>query len=209
MVKSNPFEPIFSPECQPYHGEMPSDGKFRDFDFEEMTLHFDFQEEFNGCHFKRVRLLGDFKKTTFVDCHFNHCDLSNTTLGESLFFRVRFENCKGTGSILRKSKFKYTEFIKCTFPLSDFSESNFEHVRFVESNFTESAFQTLKQAGFTTIKTDFSECDFIDSPLLGMDLSGCQLQNLRLSPRYLKGLTVDSEQAVGIARLLGVKIKGQ
>ncbi len=207
MAKPNPFEPIFSPECQPYHGELPHDGKFRDFEFEEMTIHFDFQDEFNGCRFKRVRLSGDFKKTTFVDCHFDQCDLSNTALNQSLFFRVRFENCKGTGSLIRKSKLKYTEFIKCAFPLSDFSESNFEHVRFMESNVSESAFQNIRQLGLMTVKTDMTDCDFIDSSLNGMDFSGCTVQNIRVSPQLLKGLTVDSEQAIGIATLLGVKIK--
>jgi uncharacterized protein YjbI with pentapeptide repeats len=209
MNKSKSFEPIFSPEIQTYQGEMPSDGKFRDYEFENTTLQLDFCEEFNGCRFTKVRFSGDFKKTTFVDCIFDHCDFSNVLMSESLFFRVRFENCKGTGSIIRKSKLKFTEFNHCVFSLSDFSECSFEQVRFIESNFSESAFQEVKQTGFVTEKVDFTQADFYDTILSGMDVSGCRLDGIRLSPQRLKGLTVDSDQAVALAVLLGVKVKAR
>jgi uncharacterized protein YjbI with pentapeptide repeats len=209
MTRSKSYEPKFSPEIQTYQGEMPSDGKFRDYEFENTVLHFDFSEEFNGCIFKKVRFTGDFKKTSFVDCIFDHCDLSNLPLSGCLFFRVRFDNCKGTGSILRKSKLKFTEFIKCTFSLSDFSESHFEQVRFIDSNFSESAFQELKQTSFITEKVDFTQADFYETALVGMDVSGCRLDGIRLSPQRLKGLTVDHDQAVALAVLLGVKVKAQ
>lgn len=207
MAKSNPFDPILSPQLQPYAGEMPSDGKFRDFSFDSPVLRIDCCEEFNGCTFKKIRLQGDYKKTTFVDCVFEQCDLSNLTFSQSLFFRVRFDRCKGTGSVLRQSKFKFVQFNQCFFSLSDFSESTFEQVRFQESSFSESAFQSLKQSGWITRKVDFSEADLIDTPLSGMDLSGCELHGLRLSPHKLKGLTVDAQQAVALVGLLGVSVK--
>jgi len=209
MPKNKPFEPLLSPYIEPYRGEIPSDGKFRDFEFENNALRFNFCEEFNGCRFKKNKFTGDFKKTTFVDCVFEQCDLSNLPLSECLFYRVRFENCKGTGSILRKSKFKAVEFIRCIFSLADFSESNFENVRFIDSNFSESAFQSLNQSGFVTQKIDFSEADFYGTSLNGMDLSGCQLDHVRLSPEKLKGLSVDPQQAIALVGLLGVKVKAQ
>lgn len=207
MAKSNPFDPILSVELQPYQGDMPSDGKFRDVSFDAPTLRFEFCDEFNGCTFKKVRFQGDYKKTTFVDCVFEQCDLSNLVFSQSQFFRVRFDRCKGTGSIVRQSKFKFVQFSQCLFSLADFSESNFEQVRFLDSSFSESAFQSLKQSAWVTHKVDFSEADLIDTPLTGMDLSGCVLHGVRLSPQKLKGLTVDTEQAVGLVALLGVKVK--
>lgn len=207
MAKSNPFDPILSPDLQPYHGELPSDGKFRDFSFDSPSLRFEFCEEFNGCTFKKVRFQGDYKKTSFVDCVFEQCDLSNLNFTQSLFFRVRFDHCKGTGSILRQSKFKFVQFNQCLFSLADFSESSIEQVRFMDSSFSESAFQSMKQSGWVTRKVDFSEADLIDTPLTGMDLSGCVLHGVRLSPQRLKGLTVDANQAVGLVGLLGVLVK--
>lgn len=209
MAKSNSFEPIFSPDIQSYFGVMPSDGKFRDYEFENATLQLDFCEEFNGCRFMKVHFIGDFKKTIFVDCVFDHCDFSNVNLTESLFYRVHFENCKGTGSILRKSKLRYTRFSQCVFTLSDFSESSFEQVRFIDSNFSESAFQEVKQTGFVTEKVDFTQADFYETALSGMDVSGCRLDGIRLSPQRIKGLTVDFDQAVALAVLLGVKVKAR
>mgnify|MGYP003587712261 CR=1 FL=1 len=209
MSKSKSFEPIFSPEIQTYLGEMPSDGKFRDYEFENTTLRFDFCEEFNGCRFKKVHFTGDFKKMSYVDCTLDHCDFSNISLSESLFYRVRFMNCKGIGSILRKSKFKYVEFNSSALSLSDFSESSFEQVRFIDSSFSESAFQQIKQVGFITENVDFTQADFYDTALNGMDVSGCRLDGIRLSPQKLKGLIVDTDQAVALAVLLGVKVKAR
>lgn len=209
MSKSNSYDPLFSPEIQTYLGELPSDGKFRDFEFENMTLKLDFCEEFNGCRFKKVKFSGDYKKMTFVDCLFDQCDLSNVLLNESLFYRIRFENCKGTGSILRKSKLKFVSFTKCTFSLSDFSECSFEQVRFIDCNFSESAFQNLKQVGFLTQKVDFTQADFYESTLSGMDVCSCTLDGIRISPQRLKGLTVDADQAIALAVLLGVKVKAR
>lgn len=207
MSKTKPFDPVFSPEIQPYPGILPSDGKFRDYEFDNTTLRFDFCEEFNGCRFKKIRFTGDFSKTTFVDCLFDQCDLSNLPLSKSQFIRVRFENCKGTGSTLRQSRFKAVLYTQCVFDLSDFSESTFEHVRFLDSRFGDSAFQQVQQTDFVTEKIDFTETDFTGMRLAGMDLSSCILDGMRVSPDKLKGLCVNEQQAVALAALLGVRIK--
>lgn len=207
MTKTKPLDPVFSPEIQPYGGELPHDGKFRDFEFENSTLRFDFCEEFNGCRFKKIRFTGDLSKTTFVDCLFDQCDLSNLSISKSQFIRVRFENCKGTGSTLRQSRFKAVLITHCVFDLSDFSESTFEHVRFIDSRLSDSAFQQITQTDFVTERIDFTETDFTGTRLAGMDLSSCTLDGLRVSPDKLKGLCVNELQAVALVALLGVKIK--
>jgi len=207
MSKLNPYEPIFSSELNDYKSIKPDDGKYRDFIFNLPTFEARFVEEFNGCQFNRVRFIGDLKKVKFIDCIFINCDLSNIELAQSLFHRVRFEQCKGTGSIFRKSKFKYTEFIKSQFSITDFSESNFESVRMSECNFSEGAFQSCKQSDLKTFKVDFSCADFTETTLSNMDLSGCNINGLRLSPHHLKGLTVDSNQALGLVQLLGIQVK--
>jgi uncharacterized protein YjbI with pentapeptide repeats len=207
MRQQNPYEPIFSSEMMEYNSIKPDDGKYRDFIFNEPTFEARFVEEFNGCQFNRVRFSGDLKKVKFIDCLFLNCDLSNVELSQSLFHRVKFDQCKGTGSVFRKSKFKFTEFSKSQFSITDFSESIFESVKMTECNFTEGAFQSCRQSDFKTSLVDFSLADFTETSLSKMDLSGCNINGLRLSPQHLKGLMVDSLQAIALVQLLGIHVK--
>lgn len=201
------FEPRLDSDLQIYSGLKPEDGKYRDLELIQCDFKDTSAEEFNGCRFERVHFTGVLQKIKFIDCVFIHCDFSNQNFSQNLFYRNRFENCKGTGSVFKKSKFQFTEFNHGSFPLSDFSESSFENIRMIECNLSESAFQSCKQTGFITVKVDFSEADFTNTSFMKMDLSGCTLHNLRLSPHLLKGLTVDVQQAAGLASLLGIIIK--
>lgn len=206
MNNKDLYKPIILDELNPFL-LLPEDGKYRDLEFSEPIFQAQFVEEINGCRLTKVRISGELKKVKFIDCLFIACDLSNLELNHSLFYRCRFENCKGTGSIFRKSSFKKTEFYRCIFPLTDFSECQFEAFKITESNFSESAFQSCKQTQFISTLVDFSEADFTETSLNKMDLSGCNLEGVRLSPQYLKGLTVDVHQALGLVTLLGVKVK--
>ncbi len=207
MAKVDRYLPILSADIIPYNHIKPDDGRYVDFDFYNVNLVSDLIVEFNGCRFNRVHFGGNLIKVNFIDCIFSHCDFSNLELSQSLYMRVQFEHCKGTGSIFRKSKFKYTTFRNGSFPLSDFSESQFENVRIYDCNLSESAFQSCTQSDFETSNVDFTQSDFINTSLAKMDLSGCKIQGLRLSPNHLKGLILDAHQAVGIATLLGIIIK--
>ena len=203
------FDPIFSSEMTSYSAIKPDDGKYRDFLFDDPFFEVKFAEEFNGCRFVHVRFSGDLKKIKFIDCHFLSCDFSNLDFSQSLFHRVHFDQCKATGSIFRKSKFKFITFSKCQCTLTDFSESNFEGAIIAESNFSESAFQSCQQTNMKTTHVDFTQADFSDTALAKMDLSGCTMNGVRLSPHLLKGLSVDPQQAIGLVQLLGIIVKDE
>jgi len=206
MIKKNPYEPIISSMLEPYQNK-PEDGKYRDLTFNGSLFNDLFVEEFNGCVFTKIQFTGDLKKIKCIDCIFDHCDFSNCDLSACLIQRCRFVNCKGTGSIFRKSVLKYTGFDQCIFPLTDFSECLFDSVNLKECNFSECAFQAIKQKNFVTHTVDFTQTDFTETSLDSMDLSTCKLEGVRLSPHRLKGVMVNSYQAIGLAVLLGVKVK--
>jgi hypothetical protein len=56
-------------------------------------------------------------------------------------------------------------------------------------------------------KVDFSDADFSDSPLAGLDFSESTIDRIRVSMNQIKGLTINSEQASMLIRLLGVEVK--
>ena len=207
MTKIDRYLPVLSSEINTYSGVKADDGRYMDLIFENVSFKTNFCVEFNGCSFNRVIFIGDLTKVKFIDCMFSHCDFSNHDLSQSLFMRVLFEHCKGTGSSFHKSKFKYTTFKSGSFPLSDFSESHFEYVRIHDCNLSESAFQACQQINFEIRNVDFTLVDFTSTSLAKMDLSGCKIQGVRLSPNLLKGLILDAHQTVGLAALFGVIVK--
>ena len=53
---------------------------------------------------------------------------------------------------------------------------------------------------------DFTGCDFRSTDLAGCDLSGCTIEGCTWTPERLKNLTVNMQQALELARLLGLNI---
>ena len=55
---------------------------------------------------------------------------------------------------------------------------------------------------------NLNEVNFIGTALKGVDLSNSSFQQLSVSLENLKGCEVSTEQAIGFAVLMGLKIKG-
>lgn len=54
---------------------------------------------------------------------------------------------------------------------------------------------------------DINDVDFTATALKGIDISTCTFDNLTVSLDSLNGCEVSSEQAIGFAMLLGLKVK--
>ena len=147
-----------------------------------------------------------FRGSRFTDVLFRNCDLSVADLQGASFFRVRFEECK-IG--FAETTLQHVVFGHCKGEFVNFSRSRLRSVRFAGAQLRGGFFD-----GCRFERVVFSQCglvtaDFSGTRLAGISFADSDIRCIRLrevvSPE-MKGLRVSPEQAVGLARLLGVEI---
>jgi len=170
--------------------------------FENQQLH---RLQLDDAHVKNCRFaMTDFGRSDFVDVIFENCDFSNAQFTEASIHRVVFQNCKLVGTNFSACSLGNVVFRESVLNLSAISESKlrkvvFENssaksVYFYEDKFTEVAFRDCQ----------LDECNFLGTPLKGVDLSTSAFESLTVGFDNLKGCKVSASQAVYFARLLGL-----
>ncbi|MCM1523659.1 MAG: pentapeptide repeat-containing protein [Ruminococcus sp.] len=157
---------------------------------------------FSGCRLENsVLSQGYFNTAEFVNC-----DLSGADLGQSAFRSVKFIGCRLTGTMLAECSFDTCLFEKCTGKYTVFAASKFKKCAFTECVLPEVTFTSaeFRQSFFND--SGFSKGDLTHAKMAGMDLSGCAIDGARLSLGEIRGITVNYEQAIMIAEMLGVKV---
>jgi uncharacterized protein YjbI with pentapeptide repeats len=207
MKKRNPYDILLAPELETFTGSLFSEDKYMDTLFEGLDIECSRQIEFNGCVFKRVHFIGEFQKAQFIDCILDHCDFSNTQFQDSRFYRVKLLGCKGIGTNFNKAKWQFVQLEESMLNYSEHSDGTIQDTMIKNCDFSQSSFFTAILQRIKLNKVDFSDADFSDTPLVGLDFSDCIIDRIRVSMNQIKGLTINSEQASMLIRLLGVEVK--
>lgn len=201
--------PSFHSECIPSQIEEETEDKrvdnqsYIDQDCTRDLSSFEYYE----CIFTRVTFHGMMDKMEFVDVIFDHCDLSNIKMRECTFRRVTFKYCRLTGCDMSGSSFRDTEFSFCRGWYINFSESRFHTSSLSESIFTEGAFVMMKVKDLKIENCDFSGSEWLNTKMKDLDFSDSIIGGIAVSPEDLKGIIVNPEQAVTMAKLLGIQVK--
>jgi uncharacterized protein YjbI with pentapeptide repeats len=141
------------------------------------------------------------------DVIFENCDFSNLEWIRGSFQRVIFKDCKLIGVNFAEGFLRDCQFIDCIANLASFSDTKIKDVQFQNCRLTGADFYGLdwKNLGFSG--SDLSESSWFKTKLAGLDLTGNEFEQIGLSMELLRGLIVDQEQAITIARGLGVIIR--
>ncbi len=166
----------------------------------------DHEIEFNGCVFERVKFFQDVK-ADFIDCLFNHCDLSNINLSEKLVLRSEFNDCKLMGAIFITSDLRDVHFNNCNIVYSNFSSSKIRNVTFEDTDLKDSSFIEVEQDKLIFDNCSLVNSEFYNTKLKDVDFSNSTIEGISLNPRDLRGAYVSSYQATLLVRGLGVNIK--
>lgn len=159
------------------------------------------------CEFDHVMFEGSGRGSRFTDIVFRGCDLSAAVFDEASFCRCRFENCRVLGTSLIRASFRDVTFAETVLDYANFSGSSFTGVRLDRCRLCEAALSmcTLKQTVFR--ECDLGRAEFTDTRLAGTDLSDSDISGILVKPSDLKGVTVNRDQAVVFAALLGIQVK--
>ena len=162
--------------------------------------------EFTACRFTRCTFREcDVKRFCFVDCVFDHCDLSNLRFENSTFQRVQFVDCRLTGVEWIKAALMNGSFKSCSMDYANLADTKLDHVEWSDCRMRESAWNNLRA------KQTFFQCDLTSAmirgvSMKGMDMTTCTLDGISIDPNDLRGMRVTALQALMFSRMLGLEI---
>ncbi|MGB0389618.1 MAG: pentapeptide repeat-containing protein, partial [Ardenticatenaceae bacterium] len=96
------------------------------------------------------------------------------------------KECNGSMAQFRFSKLKDARFQNCDLREADFYATHLNHVAFRNC--------------------DLRGADFSAAQLTDVDLRGCKIEGMNISPNAVRGITIEPQQAIHLARILGATV---
>jgi uncharacterized protein YjbI with pentapeptide repeats len=163
---------------------------------------------FEATHFKQVMMQrAQLRSLRLVDVRFEACDLSESEWERISSSRIELLGCRLIG--LQASDGRVEDaFIKgCNAAHAQFWSTLFKRVRFESCNLSEANFEGADLAGVIFDKCDLRGAKMADAKLAGADLRSSNIEGARAGIKELQGAIVNREQAISIARMLGVDVR--
>jgi uncharacterized protein YjbI with pentapeptide repeats len=157
---------------------------------------------FTQVSFREARLA----RLEILDCEIQEVDFSNCELERANITRVQFKNSKLLGLNARFASFNDVVFKDCNLNLADFGKARFQKV-----SFENCLLQDLQLSGASFKQVRFQNCDLKGLDLSDvihqqLDLRSSRIEGFRAGLKELKGLIMDSEQALSLVHLLGIVV---
>lgn len=159
---------------------------------------------FEKCRFEKCY----FAKASFLNVEFLNCDFSNCMMEDTYWKMVSFVDCKGQGANFTNGVFRNVKFTGCKLDYANFTRALWENLEIRQTTFVSASLSEVKLKKILLEGDRFEKTDFFKTPLKGVDFSRCDVEQLILSDdlREIRGAKLSPEQAVDIARLLGVTV---
>lgn len=161
----------------------------------------------DSCKFVKV----DFTKSKIIfreclDVIFENCDLSNYTFQDCIFQRCIFKNCKILGSNFYECIFKHVVMESCLLRLTNISKTKLDFVSIRDSNCDETRFFECILKNIELKTNEFRRAEFFETPLTGVSFASSNIEGISIDIVSLKGIKVNSYQALTLAGLLGIEV---
>lgn len=162
---------------------------------------------FDGCVFERI----DFSSVTFkdidcIDVIFRQCDLSNQVFDKRLLSRVQFDRCKLVGTSFVQSSLKDLSFQETNAMYANFAKAKISYMEIIESDFSFVTFLETQLKHFFLSQVKFVGSEFYQTPLKGVNLSGCDIKEARFDSSSIRGAKVHFLQCQDLVSMLGVEV---
>jgi len=163
---------------------------------------------FEKTHFKQLTMQRAYLRgLRLEDVRFEACDLADSSWELLSASRVELLGCRLIGLQATNGRIEDMLIKGCNAVHAQFWSTVFKRVRFESCNLSETNFQSADLAGAIFDKCDLRGAKMADAKLVGADLRSSQLDGARLGIKELQGAIVSIEQAVNIARTLGVDVR--
>lgn len=142
-----------------------------------------------------------------IDLRVTGASLANATLSRSRWARVELVDCQLLGTRFTESRLTDVVFAECPADYAQFGGIITERVRFTGCRLRGAYFNDADLSGTVFEGCDLREADFSGAKLAGVDLRRSEITDIRVAPEQFRaGVTVTPDQALYLARLLGLVI---
>lgn len=142
-----------------------------------------------------------------ADVIFDTCDFANSQWKEHSCVRVKFVNSRMTGMRCNEARLSSALFSHSNLRLAQLRFAEFERVRFEHCDLTGADFHSADLRNAVFVDCELTEAQFCGAKLAGANIRGSRIEGLQIMPENLKGLVVDSLQAVLLASVTGLVVK--
>jgi uncharacterized protein YjbI with pentapeptide repeats len=140
-----------------------------------------------------------------VRCEFS--DFSAAEWDEPSFTRVELQDCRLTGARWGSARFEDARFEGCQMELWTVEGGSFKRTVFEKCVLREADFYKADLRGVRFLECDMSLVNLEDARLDGADVSTSNIEGARLGPKQLEGLIVNHEQAIALAKVVGMVVR--
>ncbi len=144
---------------------------------------------------------------TIRKCQLESVDAAAADLVRSGWRDVSVSDSRFTGARLDGANLSLVVFDRCKMNLIQCQLSKLRNVRFDACDLSGAFFNDSDIAGTVFEGSDLTGADFSGANLQGCDFRRANVQDIRVGPEQLKGVIVTSDQALYLARLLGLEIR--
>ncbi|MEP7189064.1 MAG: pentapeptide repeat-containing protein [Roseiflexaceae bacterium] len=163
---------------------------------------------FEKTYFKQMTMQrADLRALRLADVRFEACDLADSSWERLSVSRVELIGCRLIGLQATDGRVEDLLIKGCNAAHAQFWSTVFKRVRFENCNLSETNFQSADLAGVIFDKCDLRGAKMADAKLVGTDLRSSNIDGARVGIKELQGAIVNLEQAVSIARVLGVDVR--
>jgi len=161
-----------------------------------------------AAHFRQVVMQrAVLPKLRLADARFESCDLAESVCEAISASRVEFVGCRLIGLQATDGRIEDLLMKGCNAAHAQFWGSAFKRARFESCNLSEANFQGADLTGVVFEKCDLRGAQLAGAKLAGADLRSSQIDGARTGIKELQGAIVNAEQAISIARMLGVDVR--
>lgn len=148
-----------------------------------------------------------FEQIDLMDVSFVGCNLANADFERAVIHRVAFIECNLMGMNFGSATLRNVVFQNCNLDFSSFRVSDMENVVFEDCRMRRADMQQSR-----VVLSEFRQCSLKEfqmhgTPARGLDFSTCDIDGLGIRTEELSGATVSPEQAVYLARKIGLIVK--
>lgn len=176
--------------------------------------------------FEKLEYIEEIYRKDYIECYFKNIDFSDKNIIGAVFDNCIFDNCSFSGAKVDDCSFiksnillsnlvginiinctiKDTEINDCNISYSIISDLKISNVKLEDINFSNSSFYNLELKKINNINNNMESCEVFTS-LNNINLTSCNIHNLKTKIEYLKGCKVHLEQAIDLIKYLGVEIE--
>jgi len=163
---------------------------------------------FDSCQFYGIDFTENFviDNINIYDCIFENCDLSNIEFNARGIHRCIFKNCKLMGTNFYTSSLSNIVFNEVNALYINFANCDLKNISITNSIFKGCNMMETTTKILLLDNVDFREAEIYKTDLTDVDFSNSNIDGITIDIASLKGIKVNSFQAMSLATLLGIKV---